>query len=36
MANNQFRVVIPKNADEFITLCDDIIQKEDSLAPWAL
>jgi hypothetical protein len=33
MANNQFRVVIPTNADAFITLCDEIIEKEEELAP---
>jgi hypothetical protein len=33
MANNKVRVVIPDNADEFIILIDDIIEKEESLAP---
>ena len=33
MANNKFRVIIPENADSFITLCDGIIEKEDALAP---
>lgn len=33
MPNNKFRVVIPKNADEFIILIDNIIAKEEALGP---
>lgn len=33
MSSNKFRVVIPTNADEFLILINDIIEKEDTLAP---
>ena len=33
MPNNKFRVVLPKNADEYLILMDDIIVEENSLAP---
>lgn len=33
MSSNKFRVVIPKNADEFLILIDNIIEKEEAIAP---
>lgn len=33
MSNNKVRVVIPKNADEYLILIDDIIAEETDLAP---
>ena len=33
MPNNKVRVVIPSNADEYLILLKDIINREDNLAP---